>query len=392
MKKFRKVNKTIFTFLLLFLFSFTVQADETELQIDATAIEASDEFVAHYTIEIPKSIHMQKNDKENIYEANYELKITNLDEDDERSCLVIEPDYEFQLEAKHKEPITVYVEQEETEFSNLLQEDLYLMHTTTGYLFTMEPLSSAEWTGSFSFYISLLDLGEPVQTMSFNSTMVASPSNAVAVNPDENKQEIEIATPSNAERKEVEESESNESDSSEEETAITITDISNGVVIDNLDKENGLDESEIDAEESDEEIYEDSNKDDDETFLEESNSDTDESDDYKDFSDCEVASPSNATRIEESEAEYDAVEETESPVVEEETVSNSSLDETIEETEEFTESGSSLDESEEETCEDDGLLDNMTESESKEDEETVLDEEEAITEADPQADIDTKFE
>ena len=185
--------------------------------IDDSAVEAGSDFKANYTIEIPKSIYMQKSESDKTYEATYSVKVANLDATDERSCLAIEPDAEFQLSAVNKNPITVYVEQEETEFSNLLQDDLSVMHMTTGYLYTKEPLSSAEWNGSFSFYISLIDLGESqVTTFSMANTVVdvATSSNAMKVETEEVvieeelendlETEIEIATPSEAEKVENE--------------------------------------------------------------------------------------------------------------------------------------------------------------------------------------------
>lgn len=211
----RKVNM-ILTFLFLSLCSFSAQASDEVLLIDDTAVEADDDFRANYTVEIPKSIYMQKSEINNTFEANYTVKVTNLDSSDERSCLVIEPDAEFELSAENKKPIKVYVEQEETEFSNLLQDDLSVMHTTIGYLYTQEPLSSAEWKGSFSFNISMVDLGISSTTMAY--MLEATPSNAEKVVPDEvvieevtNPEtdinidlEIEIATPSNAEKVEIE--------------------------------------------------------------------------------------------------------------------------------------------------------------------------------------------
>ena len=206
----------ILTFLFLSLCSFSAQASDEVLLIDDTAVEADDDFRANYTVEIPKSIYMQKSEINNTFEANYTVKVTNLDSSDERSCLVIEPDAEFELSAENKKPIKVYVEQEETEFSNLLQDDLSVMHTTIGYLYTQEPLSSAEWKGSFSFNISMVDLGISSTTMAY--MLEATPSNAEKVVPDEvvieevtNPEtdinidlEIEIATPSNAEKVEIE--------------------------------------------------------------------------------------------------------------------------------------------------------------------------------------------
>ena len=215
-----KMNKFI-TFLFLLMCSFSVQANDDVndeiLLIDDSAVEAGSDFKANYTIEIPKSIYMQKSESDKTYEATYSVKVANLDATDERSCLAIEPDAEFQLSAVNKNPITVYVEQEETEFSNLLQDDLSVMHMTTGYLYTKEPLSSAEWNGSFSFYISLIDLGESqVTTFSMANTVVdvATSSNAMKVETEEVvieeelendlETEIEIATPSEAEKVENE--------------------------------------------------------------------------------------------------------------------------------------------------------------------------------------------
>lgn len=295
-----KMNKFI-TFLFLLMCSFSVQANDDVndeiLLIDDSAVEAGSDFKANYTIEIPKSIYMQKSESDKTYEATYSVKVANLDATDERSCLAIEPDAEFQLSAVNKNPITVYVEQEETEFSNLLQDDLSVMHMTTGYLYTKEPLSSAEWNGSFSFYISLIDLGESqVTTFSMANTVVdvATSSNAMKVETEEVvieeelendlETEIEIATPSEAEK------------------------VENEVVDDgNCDLEDDVNIGTDDSDEQDEpgDFIDDSDYETDED-IEESDEEIEESDDYEPVEDADdsdedthfIATDSNATKYE----------------------------------------------------------------------------------------------
>lgn len=295
-----KMNKFI-TFLFLLMCSFSVQANDDVndeiLLIDDSAVEAGSDFKANYTIEIPKSIYMQKSESDKTYEATYSVKVANLDATDERSCLAIEPDAEFQLSAVNKNPITVYVEQEETEFSNLLQDDLSVMHMTTGYLYTKEPLSSAEWNGSFSFYISLIDLGESqVTTFSMANTVVdvATSSNAMKVETEEVvieeelendlETEIEIATPSEAEK------------------------VENEVVDDgNCDLEDDVNIGTDDSDEQDEpgDFIDDSDYEADED-IEESDEEIEESDDYEPVEDADdsdedthfIATDSNATKYE----------------------------------------------------------------------------------------------
>lgn len=301
-----KMNKFI-TFLFLLMCSFSVQANDDVndeiLLIDDSAVEAGSDFKANYTIEIPKSIYMQKSESDKTYEATYSVKVANLDATDERSCLAIEPDAEFQLSAVNKNPITVYVEQEETEFSNLLQDDLSVMHMTTGYLYTKEPLSSAEWNGSFSFYISLIDLGESqVTTFSMANTVVdvATSSNAMKVETEEVvieeelendlETEIEIATPSEAEK------------------------VENEVVDDgNCDLEDDVNIGTDDSDEQDEpgDFIDDSDYETDED-IEESDEDepvedTDDSDEDKQF----IATDSNATRYEPEADDTDGSDDTE---------------------------------------------------------------------------------
>lgn len=165
------------------------------LDIDQSAVAYSDDnMAASYSVEIPKSIQMQKKEDQT-FEATYQIKIINLDETDERSCLVIEPDSEFSLNAENKKSITAYVEQEETEFSNLIQEDLSVMHTTNGYVFTKEPLSSAYWTGSFSFNFSLLDLGA---TEALGMYELEKIEELEKVEDLEVLEDLEVATPSDA--------------------------------------------------------------------------------------------------------------------------------------------------------------------------------------------------
>lgn len=301
-----KMNKFI-TFLFLLMCSFSVQANDDVndeiLLIDDSAVEAGSDFKANYTIEIPKSIYMQKSESDKTYEATYSVKVANLDATDERSCLAIEPDAEFQLSAVNKNPITVYVEQEETEFSNLLQDDLSVMHTTTGYLYTKEPLSSAEWNGSFSFYISLIDLGESQATtfsMINSAVEIATSSNATKVETEEVvieeelendlETEIEIATPSEAEK------------------------VENEVVDDgNCDLEDDVNIGTDDSDEQDEpgDFIDDSDYETDED-IEESDEDepvedTDDSDEDKQF----IATDSNATRYEPEADDTDGSDDTE---------------------------------------------------------------------------------
>ena len=232
--KVKNKKISLMAFLFVFLFSITSQAsnlatssnaeyeDKNKIEsedeilliddrvIDYKASEENDEFRAAYSIEIPKSIYMQKSSSSDIYEANYTIRISNLDTMDERSCLVIEPDTYFYLAANNKEKITVYVEQEETEFSNLFQDDLASMHMTTGYLYTEEPISSANWKGSFSFNLSMIDLGiedevylEEIEEELENDLEegeLASPSNAEQEDKEnEIKNEVEIEAEGNSE-------------------------------------------------------------------------------------------------------------------------------------------------------------------------------------------------
>jgi len=211
----------IFTFLFAYLYTFSSQASlvatdsnadykeenpvvsieeistDEEMLIDSREeLYSADDFSAIYSIQIPKFICMQQNVESKVYEANYILKVTNLNNRDERSCLVIEPQSNFFLKADGKKHIQVYVEQDETEFSNLLQDDLSLEHTTAGYVYTKEPLSSAEWTGSFSFNISLLDLGSSDTLL---ETEALEDLEEIELENDlEKENEIDIASPSNA--------------------------------------------------------------------------------------------------------------------------------------------------------------------------------------------------